>query len=156
MQVVERAVWSSIQDRQIMRLGHALLSVFVGKDPGSCGVKMRVVIGMVEVPVGVDDVFHRSVAKAIESFFELWPGGQNETIHHEFAVGAVDDCHGSAGAVEHSDILSKLLRFHGNGVELGAHIREQVGRRRRLLRVGRGGGAEQSRGKEVRHESAAC
>src|SRR5260370_9507193 len=27
MQVVQRAVWSSIQDRLIMRLGHALLSV---------------------------------------------------------------------------------------------------------------------------------
>ena len=66
MQARERAVCSSIQDRQIMRLGHALLSVFVGKDRGSCGVKMHVVIGMVEVPVGVDDVFNRSVAKAVE------------------------------------------------------------------------------------------
>jgi hypothetical protein len=42
MQVGKRAVWSSIQDRQIMRLGHALLSVFVGKDRGSCGVKRGV------------------------------------------------------------------------------------------------------------------
>jgi FMN-dependent NADH-azoreductase len=44
MQVVEPAVWSSIQDRQIMPLGHALPSVFVGNDRGSCGVKMRIVI----------------------------------------------------------------------------------------------------------------
>ena len=130
MQIVERAVCVSIQDRQIMRLGHALPSVFVRKDRGSCGVKMRVVIGVVEVPVGVDDVFHRSVANAIESLFELRPGGRNESVHHEFAVGAVEDYHGSAGAVEHSDIVSKLLSFHGNGVELGAHTREQVGRRR--------------------------
>jgi hypothetical protein len=48
------------------------------------------------------------------------------------------------------------LHFHGNGVELGAHTREQVGRRRRLLRVARCGGAEQPRGKEVCQESAAC
>jgi hypothetical protein len=27
------------------------------------------------VPVRVDDVFHRSIAKAIESLFESWPGG---------------------------------------------------------------------------------
>jgi len=53
MQVGKRAVCSSIQDRLIMRLGHPLLSVFVGKDRGSGGVKRRVVIGMVEVPVGV-------------------------------------------------------------------------------------------------------
>src|SRR5712664_676317 len=49
--------------------------VFVGKDRGARGVKRRVVIGMAEVPVGVDDVFQRSIAKAIESLFEPGPGG---------------------------------------------------------------------------------
>src|SRR5713101_8344818 len=126
MQVVKRAVCVSIQDRQIMRLGHAPLSVFVGKDRGSCGVKMRVVIGMVEVPVGVDDAFHRSVAKAIESLFEPGPGGRNESVYDEFAVGTVEGYHGSAGAVEHSDIISELLRLHGNGIKLGAKTREQL------------------------------
>src|SRR5580693_10293915 len=130
MQAGERAVYSSVQDWQIMRLGHALLGVFVRNDRGSCGVKMRIVIGMVEVPVGVDDVFHRCAAKAIESFFEPAPGGCNESVHNEFAVGAVEYCHGSAGTVEHSDMVGKLLRFHGNGVELAAHDREQGGRRR--------------------------
>jgi hypothetical protein len=67
--------------------------------------------------------------------------------------GAVEDYHSSAGAVEHRDVASKLLRFDGNGVELGAHAREQVGRRGRLLRVARCGGAEQCRGKEVRQNS---
>src|SRR5580693_6187193 len=108
MQAAERAIWSSIQDRQIMRLGHILLCVFVGKDPGSCGVKMRVVIGMVEVPVGVDDVFERGLAKAIESLFEPGPRRRNESVHDEFAVWSVEYCHGSAGTIEHSDIVSKL------------------------------------------------
>src|SRR5712664_606185 len=125
-----------------MRLGHALLSVFVGKDRGSRGVKRRVVIGMVEVPVSVDDFVHRSVAKAIESLFELGPGGRNESVHDEFAVGAVEDYHATAGAGEHGDIVSKLLRLDGSGVELGAHTREQVGRRRRALRAARWGGVE--------------
>ncbi len=75
MQAGERAVCSSIQDRQIMWLGHALLSVIVGKDRGSCGVKMRVVIGMVEVPVGVDDAFHRSVVDAVERLLSLGQAG---------------------------------------------------------------------------------
>src|SRR6266850_824722 len=97
MQAGERAVCSSIQDRQIMRLGHALLSVFVGQDCGSRGVKMRVVIGMVEMPVGVDD---------------------------EFAVGTVEDYHGSAGTVEHSEIVSELLHLHGNGIKLDTETRE--------------------------------
>src|SRR5580692_10821915 len=142
MQADERAVWCSKQDRKIMRLGHAFFSVFVRKHYGSCGVKMRVVIGMVEVPVAVNEVSHRGVAQAIESLLEPGPGGRNETVYHELAVRAVKDHHGSAGAVEHSDIVSKHLRFHGKGVEPGAHIREQVGRRRRLSRVARCGGAE--------------
>ena len=107
-----------------MRLRHALRGVFVGKDRGSCGVKMRVVIGMVEVPVGVDDVFHRCATEAIETFFEFGPGGRDESVHDEFAVWAVEYYHGSARAIEHRDIARKLLRFHGNGVELSAHARE--------------------------------
>src|SRR6202050_1887728 len=126
-----------------MGLGHALLCVLVAKDRGSCGVKMRVVIRMVEVPVAVNEVFHRSIAQAIESLFESGPGRRNETIHHEFAVRAVKDYHRSAGAVEHSDIVSKLLRFHWKGVEPGTHIREQVGWGRRLLCVARCGSVEQ-------------
>src|SRR5216684_5810843 len=120
MQAGERAIWSSIQNRQIMRLGHILLRVVVGKDRGSCGVKRRVVVGMVEVPVRVDDVFQRGIAKAIESCFELGPGGRNESVHDEFTVGTVEDYHASAGAGEHSDIVSKLLRLDGSGVEPGA------------------------------------
>ena len=58
-----------------MRLGHALFSVFVREDRGSCGVKMRIVVGMVEVPVGVDDVFQRCAAKVIESLFSLGQAG---------------------------------------------------------------------------------
>src|SRR5271168_2670118 len=138
-----------------MRRGHILLGVFVGKDRGTCGVKMRVVVGMVEVPVGVDDVFQRSIAKAIESFFEPGPSGCNKSVHDEFAVWTVEYGHGSAGTVEHSDIVSELLRFHGNGVELGAHTREQFGGRRRWLRVASCGSAEQLRGEDVRQKGTA-
>src|SRR5580704_13365215 len=138
-----------------MRLGHALLSVFVREDSSSCGAKMCIVVGMVEVSVGVDDVFHRCAAKTIESFFEPGPGGCNESVHKEFAVWAVEYCYGSAWTVEHGDIVSKLLRFHGNGIELGAHIREKAGRRKRLLGVARCGGEEQPCGEEVRQKGAA-
>src|SRR5277367_2223663 len=154
MQAGERAIWSSVQNRQIMRPGHILLRVFVGKDRGSCGVKMRVVIGMVEVPVGVDDVFQRGIAKTFESLFEPGPGRRNESVHDEFAVWSVEYCHGSAWTVEHSDIVSKLLRFHGNGVEFGTHTREQVGGRKLFLCVASSGGAEQPRWKEVCQKGA--
>jgi hypothetical protein len=51
--------------------------------------------------------------------------------------------------------MSKLLRFHGKGVEPVAHIREQVGLGRRLLCVARCGSVEQRRRKEVRQKRAA-
>jgi DNA-binding transcriptional LysR family regulator len=43
---------------------------------------------MVEVPMGVNDVLHRRVVKAIESLFKPRPGGRNESVYDEFAVGA--------------------------------------------------------------------
>src|SRR5258708_22707176 len=118
-----------------MRLGHALLSVFVGQDRGSCGVKRRVVIGMVEVPVCVDDVFQRSVAKATESLFESGPGGRNKSVHDEFAAGAVEGYNPSAWAVEHSDTIAKLLRFHRHRVELSPHAPAHVSPRSDMVRL---------------------
>jgi len=91
-------------------------------------VKRRVVVGVVEVPVGVDDAFHWRAAEAIERVFEPRPCRCNESVHDEFAVGTVEDYHASPGAGQHSDIVSKLLRLEGSGVELGAHALEQVGR----------------------------
>ncbi len=43
-------------------------------------------------------------------------------------VLAVEDYHASAGAGEHSEIVSKLLRLDGSGVEPCADTRERVGR----------------------------
>jgi len=108
---------------------------------------------MVEVPVGVDDVFQWSIAKAIESVFESGLGRRNESVHDEFAVWAVEDYHASPGTGEHRDIFTEAFCFEGKGVEPVAHSRERV--RRRLLRVARCGGAEQRCGKEVRQKGAA-
>src|SRR5258708_19226072 len=116
MQTGERAVCSSVQDRQIMRLGHARLSVCVSTDRGSRGVKMRVVIGMVEMPVGVDDVFNRSVAKAIESLFEPGPRGRNESVYAEFAVGPVAGYPVSPGAVHPIALINQLLLLHAHAI----------------------------------------
>jgi len=123
------------------------------KDHGSGGVKMRVVVGVVEVPVGVNDAFHWCVAQVTESLFEPGPGRRNESAHNEFAVWAVEDYHVSPGAGEHREIFTKPFCFEGKGVEPVALSRERV--RRRLLRVARCGGAEQRRGKEVRQKGTA-
>jgi hypothetical protein len=98
MQAGKRAVWSLIQDRQIVRLRHALFCVFVRNDRGASGSKRRVVVGVVEVPVRVNNVCYWRVAQVIEGLFESGPRRRNESIHDEFAVGAVEDYHAPAGA----------------------------------------------------------
>jgi len=67
-------------------------------------------------PDGVETAFHRSVAEAIESLFELGPCGRNESVHDEFAVGAVEDYHASPGAGEHREIFTKPLCFEGKAL----------------------------------------
>jgi hypothetical protein len=104
---------------------------------------MRIVVGVVEVPMSVDEAFHWRVAQAMESLFEPGPGRCNETVHDEFAVCAIENYHASPGAREHRDVFSKPLCFEGSGVEFGPHTREQIGRRRRLPRVANCGTAEQ-------------
>src|SRR6266849_130101 len=138
-----------------MRLGHALFGVFVRKDGGPRGVKRGVVVGMVEVPVGIHDEFQRGVADGVERLFELGPSGRKERIYDELAVGSVQHYHVAARAGEQGEIVRELLRLDGSRAHLRANTREHLGRRRRLLRVVRGGGAEQRCGKEVRQESAA-
>ena len=61
-----RSVWQGIlrdaAGLPIHGAGVHLKGVFVRKDHGSGGVKRCVVVGVVEVPVGVNDAFHRRIA----------------------------------------------------------------------------------------------
>ena len=48
-----------VQAEQIVRPAQALLRVLVGDDTGAGVVKIAVVVGVIEVPVRVDDRLHR-------------------------------------------------------------------------------------------------
>ncbi len=109
---------------------------------------------MVEVPVSIHDEFQRGVADAVERLFELRPSGRKERVHDEFAVRPVQHHYVSSGAGEHGEVVREFLRLNGRGPPLCANRRGRIGCRS-LLRVVRGGGAEQRHGKEVRQESAA-
>ena len=99
------------ENGNVVGFGQALFGVFVSENGGAGGVEMGVIVGVVEVPVGVDDAFHWRAAEAIERVFEPRPCRCNESVHDEFAVGAVEDYHASPGAGEHRDIFTKPLRF---------------------------------------------
>lgn len=142
------------ENRNVVGFGHALFGVFVSEDGGTSGVEGGVVIGMVEMPVGVDGVFQGSIAEAVESFFELGPGWRNEIIDDEFAVWAGEDHDVSTRAGEQGEILGELLRLNGSGTHLGAKAGGAVGWR--LRREGRNGGAKKAGGEELRQEGAAC
>src|ERR1700722_13646174 len=115
------------ENGNVLRGGHTLLGVFMGQDGGAGGVKRGVVVGVVKVPVSVNDVFQGSIAEAIESLFELGPRRRNESIHDEFAVRAVEDYNVSAGTGEQSEIFSEVLGLDGSGAHAGADGRGRVG-----------------------------
>lgn len=76
-------------DLQVMRLGHALLGVFMRKNSSTGSVQRSVVVGVVKMPVRVNDEFQGRIADAVERFLELGPSRRNESVHDNFAVGAV-------------------------------------------------------------------
>src|SRR5579864_1349697 len=67
------------EDEQVVRLRHALLGVFMRKNRSAGGVQRPVVVDVVEMPVGVDDLLQRRITDRVERFFELGPGRQNES-----------------------------------------------------------------------------
>jgi hypothetical protein len=99
--------------------------------------------------------FTGALPKPSRTSFSLGQAGATKVSTTNLPSGPFEDYHASTGAGEHSDIVSELLRSGRSGVESGAHTREQVGRRGRLLSVAHCGGAEQRRGKEVRQKGAA-
>ena len=92
-----------------MSLGHALLGVVMRENRGAGGVQRSVVVDVIEMPVRVDDRFQRTFADCVERFFELGPGGQNESVDHKLAVGPIEHDHVSARTGEQGEVVGKRL-----------------------------------------------
>jgi len=127
-------------------LGHALLSVFVGQDCGSRGVKMRVVIGMVEMPVGVDDVFKpERWPRPSRALLSLGQAGATKVFYDEFCrrepLRTTTAPPGPSNIVR---LSASFLHLHGNGIKhwaAGNFASRSAGGRRLLCdsRCGRRG-----------------
>ena len=59
------------ENGNVVGFGQVLFCVFVSEDGGSGGVEGGIVVGVVEMPVGIDGVLQRSIAEAVESHFEV-------------------------------------------------------------------------------------
>src|SRR6516162_740154 len=139
-----------------MTLRHALLGIVVRENPGAGGVQRRVVVDVIEMPVRVDDRFQGTAADCVERFFELGPGGQNESVDHKLAIGPFKHGHVSAGTGEQGEVFGKRLWVDRNGGHLRAKRGKRVCRRRALLLRQEGNrSAQQRRRGELRQEGAA-
>ena len=104
----------------------ALAGVFVGDDGGAGGVEPLVAVGVVEVPVGVDEVLDGVVGDGGEGLGDLGAGGGEAGVYEELAVGAGEDEDVAAGAHEDADVSAELLGGDFGGGTAGAHLGDGV------------------------------
>src|SRR3984885_7561256 len=90
-------------------LGKMFARVFVRQDTGSGFMDPLVATGMVEMPVGVDQLFDRIRVDARESFRDVWTCGDDLCIHHQLSVRACQNGDISTSAQKDTDIASKVL-----------------------------------------------
>ena len=89
-------------------------------------------------------------------FFELGPGGQNESVDHELAVGPIEHDHVSVETGEQGEVVGERLWVDRIGGHLRAKRGNWVCRRRALLLRRDGNRSAQQRGREeLRQEGAA-
>src|SRR5438445_2388319 len=73
----------------------------------------RVAVGMVEVPMGIDEVRDRVSTELRKSLGDLRARYADPGIDEHLAIRARQDGDVSAGALEDADIVSQLVRHYG-------------------------------------------
>ena len=87
--------------------------VLLGDDLRPGGVQPFVAIGMIEVPVRVDEMGDGIGAESGKSFSDLRARHADAGIDKHLAVRARQHGDVAAGAFEHADIVSELVRVDG-------------------------------------------
>ncbi len=90
-----------------------LAGVFMSNDLCPDGIQPYVAVGMIEMPVRVDQVRDGIGAKTGKSSGDLRTRNANTGIDKQFAIGAGQDGDVSAGALEYADVVSQLVRNDG-------------------------------------------
>src|SRR5260370_28314898 len=90
-------------------LGKMLARVLVGKDAGSGLMDPLVAPGVVEVPVGVDQLLDRIGVDACDGLFDVWTGSDDFGIYEDLSIGAGENGDISTSAQEDTYISSKVL-----------------------------------------------
>src|SRR5438128_2129964 len=90
-----------------------LARVLVGENDCARGVQPFVTVGVVKVPVGVDEVCNRVGTNPGESVGDLGACTRKTGVDEKFSVAAWEDGDISAGAHENADVSTQ--RLHGDG-----------------------------------------
>src|SRR6202166_4739857 len=114
-----------------------LARILLGDDLGAGRMQPFVAVGMIEVPVRVDEMRDRIGAEISKRLGDLRTRYADAGIDKHFSVRARQDGDVSAGALEYADIVSQLVRNDGRrrGAVLdqtddAARLRECLARRK--------------------------
>src|SRR6266853_1931541 len=116
-----------------MRFLQPLQRIFMRDQSRSSVAHVRVIIGVIPMPVRVDRKFQRGLPEAIDGFLETVPRILRKGIHEQLAVLAVQDNNVSARTPQEGEVLRKLCRLNRNFSETGSSCRKSLGRRRTTL-----------------------
>ena len=128
--------------------------LLVGEDGRAFAMQPLIAVGMVEVPMGIDQVLDRVGAEACEGLRDARTRGRNAGIHQKLAVSTGEDSDIAAGAFEHTHVAAQpvdLDRRFGclgsNQVDEHAGLGEGFARREPAAGSGEGRPAEAAQAK---------
>ena len=90
-----------------------LVRIFMREDGGALLVQPLVAVRVVEVPMSVDQMFDRVLAKAVGSVQDARAGRGNAGIDEHLAVGAGQNGDIPARALDDRDIAAQLVELKG-------------------------------------------
>ncbi len=109
-QGVGREGWEGgIEEDDGLRSAKAEAGLLVGDDGGAGGVNPGIAVGVVVVPVGVDEALDGVGADGEEGLGDLRARGGDAGIDEDLALGAGEHGDVAAGAHEDADVAAKLL-----------------------------------------------
>ena len=89
--------------------GKMFACVFVSEDAGSGFVDPLVATGVVEVPVGVDQLPDGIGVDACDGLFDVWTSGDDFGVYEQLSIGAGENGDISPSPQKDADVAAKVL-----------------------------------------------
>jgi hypothetical protein len=89
-------------------------------------VKRVVPVGVVEMPVGIDQQIQRFVIDGRQRRINFGHRAGEARIHQHLSIRAGQHHHVSAGTGQHINVVAQLLGLHWDGRGLRAHLRHAI------------------------------